>query len=73
MQTDSKTGLPLPPTFRFRCMNGDIVTVPAQDDRTARAICMEQRWGPPQYNLTWACSEWKGLGLTSVNEEGLPI
>lgn len=60
-------------TFRFRCMNGDIVAVPAGDERAARAIVMEKRWGPPQYNLTWACSEWRGEGLSLVDEEGLPV
>ena len=60
-------------TFRFRCVNGDIAVVPAADEATARAIVMEQRWGPPQFNLTWSCSYWQGLGLSLVDEQGLPI
>jgi len=59
-------------TFRFRCMNGDVAVVPAFDERAARAIAMEQRWGPPQFNSTWLCSEWRGRGLTLVDEAGLP-
>lgn len=58
-------------TFHFRCMDGNIAVVPAGNEQAARAIVMEQRWGPPQFNLTWACSEWQGLGLTLVDEAGM--
>ena len=60
-------------TYRFRCANGDIVVVPAQDEQAARSVAMEQRYGPPQYNLTWNCSKWEGLGLRLIDEQGLPI
>ena len=60
-------------TFRFRCMNGDVVSVPAADEDTARAIAMERRWGPPQFNRTWNCTEWYGHGLVMVDDQGLPI
>ena len=60
-------------TFRFRCADGDIVAVPAQDEQTARSVAMEQRWGLPQYNRTWACDRWEGRGLVLVDAVGLPI
>ena len=60
-------------TFRFRGANGDVIVVPAQDEQAARSIAMEQRWGPPQYNQTWNCSRWDGLGLRLIDEQGLPI
>jgi hypothetical protein len=59
--------------FHFRCLNGDIITVEAADERAARSWAMERRWGPPQLNQTWACAEWQGLGLRLVDEQGMPI
>ena len=60
-------------TFRFRGVNGDVIVVPAQDEQAARSIAMEQRHGPPQYNRTWICDRWDGLGLRLIDEQGLPI
>ena len=60
-------------TFRFRCINGDTMTVVAIDEQAARSVAMEQRWGPPQYNQTWNCDHWEGLGLVLIDEQGLPV
>lgn len=57
--------------FHFRCANGDIVSIPAFDERTARVIAMEQRWGPPTQNQTWKCDSWIGYGLIRVDEAGM--
>ena len=60
-------------TFHFRCANGDIVSVVAANEATARSVAMEQRWGPPQYNQTWSCTQWQGRGLNLVDAFGLPV
>lgn len=59
--------------FYFRCADGNIVSVVAQDEQSARSVAMEQRWGPPQFNRTWACDRWVGKGLQLVDERGFAI
>ena len=56
--------------FHFRCANGDVVTVPAPDELSARSIAMEQRWGPPS-GMYAPC--YYGRGLHLVDERGMPI
>ena len=54
-------------TFKFRTLDGELVTVEAADEQAARAAVMRKRWGPPEHNRTWVCDEWHGLGLNLVS------
>ena len=60
-------------TFRFRGTNGDVIVVPAQDEQTARAVAMEQRWGPRKFDRTFPGDQWHGLGLQLIDEQGMAI
>lgn len=52
-------------SFQFRCMNGDLITVKADDESKARHFAMTERWGPP----SGIYGGWyRGRGLTLVEQ-----
>ena len=50
-------------TFKFRTLDGEVITVTAMDEQAARAAVMQRRWGHPSLNATWECDHWEGRGL----------
>lgn len=61
--------------FSFRCVNGDIANVKAEDEATARHLVMVSRWGPPtgMYGYKHPLSDefvYQGNGLDLLTNQG---
>ena len=55
-------------TYSFRCANGDVISVKADDEPKARSQAMENRWGLAMLDKTFPCDRWVGRGLDLIGQ-----